>query len=444
MKVGIISVGFPNFRYDYAEQYLKESLKHLKNDNYEILCNEKTYIQEEDINQEIDRLNNNNIDLLILQCGTYSYGSIIMKIFETLKSTPLILMGFTEPIIEGFDSLALNSLCAINMYSSFLVKVNKKYSYYYGAVNDNTMYEKIVKNLLIFKIKLQLNQSKFCIIGGRVPGFYLSNVDEIRLKYEIGPTLSYYSLAELYQDMEHISESNITQEIETMKQESKIITCKEADLVSTAKMYLAIMEYQKKHKMDGFAIKCWPEFQSVKGFSPCLCISRLNNHGVMTSCEGDVTSLITQYIQYQITKKPCFLADLVNLNPNGTFKAWHCGPAPISLAREPEQVKYTQHPTMKEYGPAVDFSLPLSTVTVIKLSEGAEKYKMFIAKGKSVIEDRNMKANQSDILFDSSQDNILETIMSSGIEHHYIIVYQDIVDELIELCNQLQIEAIIC
>jgi hypothetical protein len=68
---------------------------------------------------------------------------------------------------------------------------------------------------------------------------------------------------------------------------------------------------------------------------------------------------------------------------------------------------------------------------------------MFIATGKSVIEDRDMKANQSDILFDAKAETVLSTIMDEGIEHHYVIVYQDIKKEILAINKMLNIRSIV-
>ncbi len=443
MKVGLMSVGFPNFRYDIAQGYLDKSLKRLEEDGHNMACCGQVLIEESSIYDELERLRLEHIDLLILQCGTYAYGSCMMKINELFEHTPLFMWGFPEPIIEGFYGLPLNSLCGLNMYGSFLEKVDKKYSYAYGGVEDETVYQKINHTIKAIDVKNKLKKSKFCIIGGRVPGFYLSNVDELRFRHEVGPELVYYSLASLIDDMQKIDEALVANEVSKMKGEVAKVSTTDEMLEKSARLYLAIMNYKEDRGIDAFAIKCWPEFQSLLRCSVCGVVSRLNNQGIMTACEGDVTGLATMYMQHLITKEPCFLADLVNVNDEGIAKAWHCGPAPVCMARDASTTEYREHPTIKQgMGFSVEFKMKLGRLTVLKLKEAKGMYKLFMATGEGVEEDRHMVANQADIRFDVPMKDVLDCIMNNGIEHHYAIVYKDIQDILIEVCKWMDVEVV--
>lgn len=443
MKVGLISVGFPNFRYDIAKKNLEYTLSKLGGRYYEVDTIREVLIQEEAINNEIKRLKENNITLLIIQCGTYSYGSIIMKIVELLENTPLLLWGFSEPKIEGFRGLPLNSLCGLNMYGSFLEKIEKKYSFVYGDIDDDQIYKDVEKTIKSIWIKKKMKEAKFCIIGGRVPGFYLSNVDELRFRHEFGPEIVYYSIASLLNDIENIDQNLIDAEVKKIYCEvAKLTTTKEM-VEKSARIYLAIKAFKEANNIDAFAIKCWPEFQALSNCSVCGVISRLNNENIMTSCEGDISGLATMYMQSLITERPCFFADLVNVNKEGIVKAWHCGPAPICLTRDASSTKYIEHPTIKQgMGFAVEFKMKLGRLVMLKIKEAKDGYKLFMASGEGVEEDRDMIANQADIRFDQEAKVILDTIMKHGIEHHYVIVYEEIEEILVEICKWMNIELV--
>lgn len=444
MKIGLLSFGFPNFRYDIAQGYLERSIKYFKEKKHDIVYKENILIEEDQIKNALDEIKKENVDLLIIQCGTYSHGSAMVKVIDLFKETPLLLWGFREPYIEGYRGLPLNSLCGLNMFGSFLKKAHKDYSYVYGDIEDDEVYDKIDRVIKAIEVKTKLKQSRFCIIGGRVPGFYLSNVDELRFKFEIGPEIRYYSLASLLKDAEKISNERVEEEVAKMKDEAIIETTDEM-LRKSARIYLAIKDFKEANRINAFAIKCWPEFQSLYNCSVCGVVSRLNNEGIMTSCEGDISGLATMYIQYLITNEPSFFVDLVNVNKEGIAKVWHCGPAPICLARKNCEVKYIEHPTIKNgIGFATEFKMKQGKVLMIKLSEKEKGYVLFMAKGKSVEEDRDLVANQADIMFDIPSKKVIDTIMENGIEHHYAIVYQDIEEELTEVCKWLKIKVIKC
>lgn len=443
MKVGLMSVGFPNFRYDIGEKFLKQSIEKIKNDGYELIYNDSILIYEEDIVNQLNEFKNKQVDLLILQCGTYSYGSIMNHIINEFRETPLLLWGFREPVVEGFRGLPLNSLCALNMYGSFLKKAEKRYAYVYGDVDEASVYEKVFNTIKAVNVKKALSHSVFCIIGGRVPGFYLSNVDELRLRYQIGIEIKYYSIAGLLDYCQKIDQERVNDEVEKIKNEVAFITTTHEMIEKGARIFLAIKDFKEINHIDAFTIKCWPEFQSLFGCSVCGVVSRLNNEGIMTSCEGDVSGLLTMYMQYLITKEPCFFVDFVNVNDKGIGKVWHCGPAPICMTRDASSTKYTEHPTIKQgMGFAAEFLMRQGRLIMMKISEGRERYRLFLTKGTGVDEDRDLNGNQADILFDSDPNHVIDTIMNHGIEHHYAIVYQDIEKELIEVCRWLNIDII--
>ena len=444
MRIGIISLAFQNFRHDIAQNYLLESIERLDMRGHELICCKKTLITEEAISAELVSLKQHNIDLLIAQCGTYTFGSSMMEIIGLFAHTPLLIWGFQEPILEHFSGLPLNSLCGLNMFASFLEKTQKVFSYAYGAIGDERVYHKIGLVIKAVEIKTRFRAMRFCVIGGRVPGFYLSNVDELRFRRDIGPEIVYYSIASLLRDAETIDSEMIKREKEKIIGEVGKITSTDDMVDKTARLYLAIKAFQKDNRIDAFSIRCWPEFQSLMQCSVCGVVSRLNNEHIMTSCEGDVSGLATMVMQNLVTNTPCFFADLVNINDEGVMKTWHCGSAPVCIARQGAQTKYTEHPTIQQgMGIAAEFSLTLGRVTMMKLKESRSGYKLFMAKGTGIEEDRELVANQLDIIFDAPSEIVLENIIRHGIEHHYAVAYGDITETMVEVCKWIGIEPIV-
>ncbi len=444
LKIACISIGYPNFRYDIAQVNLDESLKYLNTlDNVEIYSSKKVLINEDDILNELDVLSKFQPHLFILQLGTYSYGSALLMYLEKIKGAHLLLWAFREPIIENFNGLPLNSLCALNMYISFLHRMNNKdFSFIYGDTQEEQVLNKLSATIEAAKIKMKLRNSKFCVVGGRVPGFYLSNVDEVQFMQHIGPQIEHYSIASLINDANSISDDLIPKEVFHFKNMVSICNADESSLEKSARLYLALLNYVKKNNIQGFAIKCWPDFQEVYNIAVCGVISRLNEEGICASCEGDITGLTTIFIQKQITKQAVFLTDLVNITENGIVKIWHCGCASPSLANSKSDTMFSSHPTMKNIkGLSSMLTLKPGHVTMCKLSE-AKPYKMLIASGECIAPDRQVTGNQGDIKFDFDTNKFLELIVNEGIEHHYGIAYDCNVEVLKQLCSMLNINVL--
>jgi hypothetical protein len=194
LKVGLMSIGFQNFRFDIANEYLIETAKRLeKNDKLELVYTDKVLMDENDVLLELDRLGGEQIDLLICQVGTFSMGANVVNIIKEMQHVPLFLCGFRDPIVEDYNTIPLNSLTGFNMFTSFLKKFNKKFSYVYGTLEEPKFMDKINTTIDALYMKKELNNAKFCVVGSRVPGFYLSEVDQLGFRDIIGPRVVCWS-----------------------------------------------------------------------------------------------------------------------------------------------------------------------------------------------------------------------------------------------------------
>lgn len=424
LKVGCICIGYPNFRYDVARGNFHKVLEYLEQQELELYSNTEVLITEDDIEVALDEMSKKNIDLFVLAIGTYSYGSALMQYLEKIKGAHLLLWAFREPILEGFTGLPLNSLCGLNMYTSFLKRMGKTdFSYLYGGAEELGTRKQLSAILHAAQIKKELRNARFCIVGGRVPGFYLSNVDELRFREAIGPELVYYSLACLLEDAKELPQEIVDAEVK--KTASLVNTCTASgkSQQSSARIYLALRNYARRNGISGFALKCWPDFQELMEVAVCGVVSRLNQEGLLTSCEGDVTGLATMFMQSRMTADPVFLTDLVNITEDGTVKLWHCGSASPALAADAAQTTYESHPTMKHIdGMAARLDLKPGCVLLCKLSEDTP-YKLLAAEGDCICPDRVLDGNQGDIRIKGDGRKLLELIVEEGIEHHYSIGY---------------------
>ncbi|GAA0742576.1 L-fucose/L-arabinose isomerase family protein [Clostridium oceanicum] len=442
LNVGLISVGYPNFRVDIAKENLDETVNILKELDLNLIYSNEVSTNIEDTDNFIKEMKLEDIDLIIIQNGTFADGNHIIKITEKFKNIPILLWGFPEPKAGEYNYIAINSMTGFNMYTSFLYKLKIPFNYVFGRPSDEKVINKVKNNIKALQVKKKLENSKFCIIGGRAPGFYLSSVDEMRYRKEVGPEIIYYSIASLLKDASNLDKERVENEINVYKSQFKIKTTNEA-IEKSARVYLVIKDFMKENNVDAFTIKCWPEMQEIYNFAPCVVLSRLNSEGVMVACEGDVPGLTTMYIENLLTEKSIFFADLVNINENGTAKLWHCGCAPYKLACKNKEVSLTEHPTIKNgIGMSTEFEMTKGRVSMCKLKEDKDKYKFFVASGESVTEDRKVTGNQMDIKFDSSNEDLLNCIVKNGIEHHYAIVQEDIKDKLEILCKWMNIDIV--
>lgn len=426
VRVACVSIGYPNFRYDIAQDNLKKTVELLrKHKDIELFVQDTVLIREEAIEEAFRAAAQFDPDLFLLELGTYSYGSAILSYCEYFKRAHLLLWAFREPIVPGYTGMPLNSLCALNMCTSFLHRMKvEDYSYIYGDPEEEGSVRELCAVIEAVRIRAELRKSKFCVVGGRVPGFYLSDVDELEFRRQIGPQICHYSIAQLLQDARDIPREDMEAEKKAFCELAPCSTASEESLEWNARIYRALRNFAAENQVSGYALKCWPDFQELCHVAICGVVARLNQEGFPTACEGDVTGLATLFIQSRISPHTVFLSDLVNITRQGTVKVWHCGCASPSLADSANNAEFTDHPTMKQIkGLATKLALKPGRVTLCKLSEG-DPYRLMAVEGRLVPPDRELVGNQGDVEFDFDPTKLLDLVVEQGMEHHYCVAYE--------------------
>lgn len=440
LKLGIMSIGFPNFRVDIAQKNFEDSLSVFTELPVETVIESKVLVTEADIIAAADRMKGSCIDALVLELGTYSYGSVMQSLLERLPGVHIILWGVREPIADPDRAIPLNTLCALNMYSSFFKRIGfKNFSYCYGDIDEEKTLVKLTSIIKALSLGKKLRNSRIAIVGGRVPGFYLSNVDELRFRSLIGPEIINYSIASLIADANSFTDEEVKAAARGFSQYCAVSAAEDA-VERSGRIYLALKKFAEENHIDGFALRCWPELQELYNISACGVIARMNQEKMLVSCEGDVTGLATMMILSEFSDNPVMLVDLVNVSREGIVKVWHCGcGSPAIAGSEP---KFESHPTMLSCpGLATSFNLKTGHISLCKLSED-KSYRMLIMDGECIEPDRKVRGNQGDLRFSFSGDKMLETIIDEGIEHHYCLGYNTDFAALREYCRIFNIREI--
>ena len=218
------------------------------------------------------------------------------------------------------------------------------------------------------------------------------------------------------------------------------------ELDKAAALYLALKGLAAKYRLDSLAVKCWPEFPDSYGVVACWAISRLNDDGILTSCEGDVYGAVMMLMANYLTGTTPMFADFVAIDESQNVGiGWHCGAAPTCLAADPKKVAVGKHPTARggNLGVAVSFPIGGGTpATMTRLGMGPNGLRLFFAGGESVDTGPLLQGNPAGIRFDAPARRVLKTILDNGVEHHFVLVPADLRPELRTMAKWLDLPAI--
>jgi len=308
--------------------------------------------------------------------------------------------------------------------------------------------ELVKKPLGLIKCMSDLAAAKIGLVGGRVPGFYTSNCDEMRLRAKIGSEVEIIDLLELVEVARNLSPEETARGVEAVRKTAAVCCAKvEKEIESGGRMYEAFRKTAAKYNLTTFAVRCWPEWSDIFGIAPCAVLGMLNNDRVVSSCEGDVLGAVLMQMETSLSGGIPFFADLISFDyDQNTAVLWHCGAAPSAICRKFEETTLNQHFRVdggNKKGLTNEFSMKAGPITLAQLDEDGDGYRMLIAKGNALDTEPFIRGNPLNVRFDCSVERLINVIMTEGFKHHYSIIHADIETELIELCRWLGITPVL-
>ena len=442
LRVGYVCLARLTFDGEYAREVMQRTRAALAGmENVELVCPDDLTVEEEDAEAAAELFNREKVDVVVVQYGTFSLGSL-MPLFADRLSVPIVVWGVPEPSFGG--KLRINSLCGVNMNAHTLMRLGRKYETLFCNPEEGPA--ELDRLFRVLHCLRRLRHVRLGLVGYRVPGFYTSNCDELDLRRRMGVELHHITLAEVYEEAAKTDPDARKQVIESVRACACKVDATAEELDKAAALYLALKELAARYRLDSLAVKCWPEFPNSYGVVACWAVSRLNDEGILTSCEGDVYGAVMMLMAKYLTGKTPMFADFVAIDePKNLGIGWHCGAAPTCMSADPKQVAVGKHPTARGGNLGVAVSFPIAggmPATMTRLGMGPNGLRLFFAGGESVDTGPVLQGNPAGIRFDAPARQVLKTILDNGVEHHFVIVPADLRPELRIVAKWLDLPAI--
>jgi L-fucose isomerase-like protein len=456
VKIGILALGRPTFDVQYAKERLTTSLKFLSSTNHNIFGSCELLLNEQDALQEINKLRKENLDFVIIIQVTFTDSSTILKIATCLEKQ-IGIWAFPEPRLGG--RLRLNAFCGLNLASHTLGLNNIPFSWIYENpenMNDtkfeiliNSNNSKRPKKILEIpslgskkakSVKEKIHNLKIGKIGTHPDGFDTCKYDQKKLFGLCGITVDEIDIEKFLNNSKNIKSEEIEPTLNKLKKTiSSIREVNQKELILSLKLEKSLKKLKEDGTYNAFAIRCWPEMFTEYGGAICAPASMLTENKVPCACEADVYGAVTQLILQEVSGQSVFLTDIVDIDlddNSGVF--WHCGQAPISMCNPKIKPSATIHSNRKM--PLLfEFPLKEGIVTMMRISQSFGEQKMVVSKGKMIDRPLPFTGTSGVINFDNDTKDVLNKIISYGLEHHIAITYGDHVELLSEVASELKL-----
>ncbi len=423
-KIAFVSIIRTTFDVPLAEQMASQARARLGEMGYTLVGDAAPLTTLEDAQTRAASLSDETPDLLVIFQATFADSQLTMTLAHAIDA-PILLWAVPEEHTGG--RLRLNSLCGINLAGHALTRAGIPYAHVYGLPSDADVVEVVRVHALAGAVRRKLRRARFGRVGENPAGFDTCLVDHAALRERLGVEVVQVDLQrEMFAGMRAAPQADIEAVGAGLATRVAGLETMDADAThGTLSAYVALRTLAKARELQGYAVRCWPEFFTEMGCAACGAMSMLSDEQIPASCETDVNGTITQYILQSLSGEAAFGTDVVSVDHLAdALVVWHCGLAPLSMADPDAQPGVTIHSNRK-LPLLMEFPLKPGRVTVARLSAATGELRLVIAGGEMVRGDKPFSGTCGFLRFERPARVVLDTILSEGLEHHISLTYGD-------------------
>ena len=392
--------------------------------------------------------NQAGVDFILVLHGGFTMGDVA----RTVAAAP-VRAGFwsiPEPIRTG--DIQLNNFVTLNMSMSISRQVRSltenPVQWYHGAPESEALQLKLGNTFKALKALHDLQNARIAVIGGLAMTFYNMEVSTNALRRRLGVEVSHLDIHELTDRMQAIEASRLATEITAMASAARVDGVSDAQMELTARAALAMRDLACDSDFDALAVSDWPALQNNPGMHPGAAFTWLEEvDHLPVASEGDVLGAITQLVAKSLTGRVGYLLDMTEPDlDSGELLMWHGGGGPLYLADD-DGARWINHPMIGRgteegpiYGAISDLYFKEGPVDVFRVARDAGA--LFHMQSTVKRRDPNGFTGCRGWLENFSIDgkamtleDIVNTVMCHGLEHHFILVSADVSAPLIEMAS---------
>lgn len=358
-------------------------------------------------------------------------------------NVPILLQAYPDEIGKMDFEHRRDAFCGKMALTSVLKQMGVKFTSFepftVHPLSDEFQNE-LRKFAGICRIVKRMRHMRLGVIGARTTAFKSTRFDEVGLEKH-GVDVETYDLSELFMRIEKISDTdtNTVEWLKMLKSVADFSNAPKGRDIILARFAAALYETIQKNALDAIAIRCWSELQLKLGITPCAALGILNQKGIPSACETDVTNAVAMLGLSLASDSPAACLDLNNNYGSEENKCimFHCGPLPMDLMEGPGVVQ--QHKMLsKSFGEGCSWGLNVGKMKkgeITFASIRTEDGKVYFYTDRGEIIDEPVEKEYfgvHGVLTTNDMQRKLKRISDNGFRHHVIITAGDVVDTVTE------------
>lgn len=377
------------------------------------------------------------IDGLFFPHGNFGTEYEVARLAKEM-GVPVLLWGPRDERPEPDGVRLRDTQCGLFATGKVLRRFGVPFTYMTNCRLTDPEFERGIRTFLgVCSVVKTFRNIRILQIAPRPYDFWSTMCNEGELLEKFNVQLAPIPMPELTAEMKRVK----AQGVEVPNTVSYCRSCMkievtDGELENVAALKVAMKNLAAKYGCNAIAIQCWNELQNEIGIMPCAANSLLNEEGIPTVCETDIHGAITALIveAASLENRRSFFADWTVRHPdneNGELLQ-HCGPWPISVARETPSITY---PLAFDHPGAVAAEAKHGLVTLARFDGDNGEYSLLLGNAKGIdgpytkgtylwVEVENLKRLEA-------------KIVEGPYIHHCVGIHENVVPVLYEACKYI-------
>ncbi len=387
-----------------------------------------------------EKFRTEGIDGLFLPHCNFGTEYLCARLAKEL-GVPVLIWGPRDERPDENGIRLRDSQCGLFATGKVLRRFKVPFTYLTNCRLTDPEFERGIRDFLaVCNVVKVFRNTRILQIAPRPFDFWTTMCNEGELLERFNIQLSPIPMPELTAEIRQVKEEKTeVEKIVKSCRESMNIKISEEALLNVAALKVAMKSLAVKYGCNAIAIQCWNALQGEIGIMPCGANSLLNEEGIPVVCETDIHGAITAVMTEAAGMDECrsFFADWTVRHPdneNGELLQ-HCGPWPISVAKEKPTLGY---PLAFSHPGAVEAEAKHGEMTLCRFDGDNGEYSLLLGKAKGI---DGPYTKGTYVWVEVANLKKLEAKLVEGpYIHHCVGIHKDIVPVLYEACKYIGVK----
>jgi L-fucose isomerase-like protein len=317
------------------------------------------------------------------------------------------------------------ALCGTQQLTCYLKQLGTPFEAVFGAIEAGSALDRVLAFLRAAALHRRLRRARIGLAGQRVRGMTEVAVNEMALKQALGPRVVTVDLVGLLKRAQAADAATAAAVWDRVRAAAGKVCVSDEAGREAAGVYLAIQDTVRQEGLAALAFGCYPDFMGCA----CLAASLLADAGIPLGCEGDVNTVVGQFMLMGLTGEATHNTDWLDPLPDGSVVFTHCGSGSYRLAEKRGDI--TLAPVrLADRGVCSLFPARPGPVTLVSLMPVAAGYQVAVLEGEALSTEMVFPGNPLRVSFARPVDEIIRWIYDEGIGHHWAAGYGHVGAEL--------------